>query len=49
MKNMSVDLGALDGRGHETGENFQSRVEDLLNGGKSMMDILNVMGDPYRK
>jgi hypothetical protein len=48
MCNMSSDLGQLDGRGYETGETFQRRVEDLLHHGKSIEDILNVMGNPYR-
>jgi hypothetical protein len=49
MQNMSSDLGKLDGRGYESGEHFQERVEDLIRNGKSIDDILNVMGDPYRK
>ena len=49
MSNMSSDLGKLDGRGYESGEHFQERVEDLLRNGKSIDDILNVMGSPYRK
>jgi len=49
MRNMSSDLGKLDGRGYESGETFSSRVEDLLRSGKSVSDILKVMGSPYRK
>ncbi len=48
MDNMSADLGKLDGRGYESGENIQERVERLLRNGKSFDDILKVMGDPYR-
>jgi hypothetical protein len=49
MNNMSADLGKLDGRGYENGESFVSRVEDLLRNGKSVRDILRVMGNPFRK
>lgn len=48
MNNMSADLGQLDGRGYESGQNVQERVEDLLRNGKSIDDILKVMGDPFR-
>ena len=49
MNNMSEDLGKLDGRGHETGEKIQERIEELLRNGKSIDDVLKVMGDPYRR
>jgi len=49
MNNMSADLGKLDGRGYETGEHFAERMEDLWRNGKSIDDILKVMGNPYRK
>jgi|GEM_PF-1540568 len=49
MNNMSADLGKIDGRGYESGESIQGRVDELLNNGRSIDDILKVMGNPYRK
>lgn len=48
MDNMSEDLGKLDGRGHERGRSYRDRLEELMREGKSMDDILKVMGNPYR-
>ncbi len=48
-KNMSEDLGKLDNRGHEGGENYQERLMDLFMQGVSFEEIMKVMGNPYRK
>ncbi len=48
MNNMSEDLGKLDGRGYEGGQHFQERLKDLCMNGKSMVDIIKAMGNPYR-
>ena len=49
MKNMSEDLGKLDGRGYEDGRTYQQRLEDLFHNGLTLEKYLKVMGDPYRK
>ena len=49
MKNMSQDLGKLDGRGYEDGQTYKQRLEDLFRSGVSLEQYLKVMGDPYRK
>ena len=49
MKNMSSDLGKLDGRGHEDGKTYQQRLEDLLLSGLGPDEYIKVMGDPFRK
>ena len=49
MKNMSYDLGKLDGRGHEDGSTYQQRVEDLFRSGVTLEEYLKVIGDPFRK
>jgi len=49
MNTMSYDLGKLDGRAYEDGRTYKARVESLLYSGKSISDLLKVMGNPYRK
>lgn len=49
MRNMSQDLGKLDGRGYEDGQTYKQRLEDLFRSGVSLQQYLKVMGDPYRK
>lgn len=48
MDNMSTDLGKIDGRGHEGRKSYHDRLKELLRTGKSIGEIINVMGDPYR-
>ena len=49
MKNMSEDLGKLDGRGYEDGRTYQQRIEEQFRNGITLQQLLNVMGNPYRK
>ena len=49
MDNMSDDLGKIDGRGYEGGASYHARLMDLLQSGRSPMDILKVFGSPFRK
>ena len=49
MKNVSLDLGKLDGRGHEGGQTYQQRLEDLFRNGVTLERYLKGMGDPYKK
>lgn len=49
MKNMSEDLGKLDGRGYEDGRTYQERLKDLFCSGVTLDEYLKVMGDPFRK
>ncbi|MEP6795009.1 MAG: hypothetical protein ABJB16_11830 [Saprospiraceae bacterium] len=48
MDNMSADLGKIDGRGHEGGKSYHYRLKELLRSGKSIGEIMSVMGNPYR-
>lgn len=49
MENMSYDLGKLDGRGHEGGASYHTRLLEFLESGRSPMELLKVMKSPYRK